>query len=73
MSSATAGLAGAWPRLTGTVAATSPTSTEIGAQNQQACFLLQGSPVDGVANNYLERPKFDPAKHMPFAGCEEWM
>ena len=73
MSAATVGLADVLPRLTGTVAATSPTSTEIGAQNQQACFLLQGSPVDGVANNYLERPKFDPAVHMPFAGCEDWM
>ena len=73
MTAASVGLADVLPRLTRTVAATSPTSTEIGAQNQQACFLLQGSAVDGVANNYLERPKFDSAVHMPFAGCEDWM
>jgi phytanoyl-CoA hydroxylase len=49
-----------------------PTSTEIGPANQQACFLLQGSPTPGVKNQYLPRPKFDASKHMPFKGCEEW-
>lgn len=50
-----------------------PTTTEIGPNNQQACFLLQGSATDGVANTYLERPKYDPARHMPFKGCEGWV
>jgi len=40
-----------------------PTSTEIGPNNQQCCFLLQGEPTEGVANAYMERPKFDGAKH----------
>ena len=50
-----------------------PTSTEIGPNNQQACFLLQGSPTEGVRNNYLPLPKFEAARHMPFKGCEEWL
>ena len=50
-----------------------PTSTEIGKDNQQACFLLQGSRKPGVRNQYLPKPKFDPSKHMPFKGCEQWM
>jgi phytanoyl-CoA hydroxylase len=49
-----------------------PTSTEIGLANQQACFLLQGSPTPGIANHYLAKPSFDASRHMPFKGCEEW-
>jgi len=49
-----------------------PTSTEIGPENQQCTFLLQGSPTPGVKNNYLPFPAFDARKHMPFKGCEEW-
>lgn len=35
------------------------------------CFLLRGEPAAGV-NEYVPMPRFDPARHMPFDGCEKW-
>lgn len=36
-----------------------------------SAFLLRGEAVPGV-NRYQPKPDFDPAKHMAFAGCEDW-
>lgn len=35
-------------------------------------IAASGKPADEVMNNYKAKPKFDPAKHMAFKGCEEW-
>jgi phytanoyl-CoA hydroxylase len=42
-----------------------PTSTRIAAARWPGAFLLRGRAVPGI-NEYLERPTFDPARHMPF-------
>ncbi|MBI3919802.1 MAG: phytanoyl-CoA dioxygenase family protein [Armatimonadetes bacterium] len=42
-----------------------PTSTRITSNPWPSAFLLRGEAVPGV-NDYLPRPKYDPAKHIPF-------
>jgi phytanoyl-CoA hydroxylase len=47
-----------------------PTTTRIVAEGQwPSAFLLRGEAEPGI-NTYLPFPKYDPAKHMPFRGCE---
>ncbi len=47
-----------------------PTSTRIVTEGGwPSAFLLRGQAVPGI-NTYQERPKFDPAQHMPFRGSE---
>jgi len=55
-----------------------PTTTRIvpgqrGWPNEKwpCSFLLRGQGVPGV-NEYLPMARYDPARHMPFNGCEEW-
>lgn len=36
-----------------------------------SAFLLRGRAVPGV-NDYNPWPWYDPARHMPFRGCERW-
>jgi ectoine hydroxylase-related dioxygenase (phytanoyl-CoA dioxygenase family) len=52
-----------------------PTSTRITAvkpgEKWPSAFLLRGDAVPGV-NEYQPKPKFDAAKHMPFADAEEF-
>lgn len=45
--------------------------TRVLDQSQGSQFLLRGTAVPGI-NEYLAWPEFDPATHMPFAGCENW-
>lgn len=49
-----------------------PTSTRITQAEWPSAFLLRGQPVSGV-NDYLPFPRYQPGRHMPFRGCEEWM
>ena len=45
--------------------------TRVLDQTQGSQFLLRGTAVPGI-NKYLAWPEFEPATHMPFAGCEDW-
>lgn len=47
-----------------------PTSTRITSTPWPSAFLLRGEAVPGV-NDYLPRPKYDPARHIPFRGASE--
>jgi ectoine hydroxylase-related dioxygenase (phytanoyl-CoA dioxygenase family) len=46
-----------------------PTSTRITTQPWPCSFLLRGEAVPGV-NEYLARPRWDAARHLPFRGCQ---
>jgi len=35
------------------------------------CFLVRGAAVPGV-NEYIQMPRYDASRHMPFKGCDEW-
>jgi phytanoyl-CoA hydroxylase len=51
-----------------------PTTTRILVGKNEcfpSAFLLRGKPVSGV-NNYNPWPRFNPAEHMPFRGCEKF-
>ena len=51
-----------------------PTSTRIVARPHRPAptpLLLRGAPVTGV-NEYQPWPRYVPARHMPFRGCETW-
>jgi len=49
-----------------------PTATRIISQTPwPSAFLLRGRAVPGV-NSYRPWPHYDPVRHMPFRGCEDW-
>ncbi len=48
-----------------------PTSTRI-LKDVGSPFLFRGKAVPGI-NTYLPKPRYDPARHMPFRGCERWV
>jgi phytanoyl-CoA hydroxylase len=49
-----------------------PTSTRILDPDRGCPFILRGSKTPGVENLYQPYPQYDPARHMPFRGCETW-
>lgn len=51
-----------------------PTSTRVLAREGRTSpqpLLMRGQAVPGV-NQYQPWPKYDPATHMPFRGCDSW-
>lgn len=49
-----------------------PTSTRVNRENHPA-ILVRGKPNAGNSNEYAGRPTYDPARHMPFSGKEDWV
>jgi ectoine hydroxylase-related dioxygenase (phytanoyl-CoA dioxygenase family) len=49
-----------------------PTSTRITVATAGSPYLLRGAALEGV-NRYHERPVFDPDKHFPFAGSDDYL
>ena len=49
-----------------------PTSTRVMREGDRP-ILVRGVADSGNSNTYSERPKYDPAIHMPFRGMDDWM
>ena len=46
-----------------------PTSAYVTREDWE-CVLLRGNPVEGIRNNYAQKPVFKNEEHMPFNGFE---
>ncbi|MBI88917.1 MAG: phytanoyl-CoA dioxygenase [Candidatus Marinimicrobia bacterium] len=48
-----------------------PTTTYVNRTNWE-CVLLRGKNVEGIKNNYIDKPIFIDGEHMPFKGCHKY-